>query len=58
MLESIIVGDAGDVVASMDDLETAGISQREVIIFFWWPNGHFPHETTGLKRLTWLQVIT
>ena len=33
LTESNIVGDAADVVASMDDLETAGISLREL-------NGH------------------
>ena len=51
----VLLLDAGDdVVATMDDLETAGISLREVqvvVIFFWWPNWHFPHEATGLKRL-------
>lgn len=38
LLKSIIVRDARDVVASMDDLETAGISLRVVkviLIFFW-----------------------
>ena len=36
MLESIIVGNAGDVVAFMNDLETAGISLRElkVVVIF------------------------
>ena len=34
----ILLSDAGDVVATMDDLETADISLREVqvvVIFFW-----------------------
>ena len=52
-LETIIVGDAGDVVASMS---LAGISLREVyaqvvVVFLWWQTGYFPQEATGLKCL-------